>query len=88
MKKMNTLDKVLIVLASFLFVFIVSTVIIYTIKDWQYDALITMVLGGSGVEVFASAIIQIAKYKHKDKLPPDVPDESDLVIDTDSESEV
>lgn len=65
MKKLNTLDKVLIGLASFLFVFIVSTVVIYTYNGWQYDTLITMVLGGSGVEVFASAIIQIAKYKHK-----------------------
>ena len=63
--KLNTLDKVLIGLASFLFVFIVSTVVIYTINGWQYDTLITMVLGGSGVEVFASAVIQVAKYKHK-----------------------
>ena len=65
MKKLNTLDKVLLGLASFLFVFIVSTVIIYTINGWQYDTLITMVLGGSGAEVFASAVIQVAKYKHK-----------------------
>ena len=63
--KLNTLDKVLLGLASFLFVFIVSTVIIYTINGWQYDTLITMVLGGSGAEVFASALIQVAKYKHK-----------------------
>lgn len=67
MKKMNTLDKVLIILASFLFVFVVSTVVIYTIKDWQYDTLITMVLSGGGVEALATAIIQVAKYKHKDK---------------------
>lgn len=65
MKQLNTLDKVLIILASFLFLFITATVVIYTIKDWQYDTLITMVLGGSGAELFASAIIQIAKYKHK-----------------------
>lgn len=65
MKKLNTLDKVLIILASFLFLFIVSTIVIYTIKEWQYDTLITMVLGGSGAEVFAAAIIQVAKYKHK-----------------------
>ena len=67
MKKLNTLDKVLIILASFLFVFIVATVIIYTIKDWQYDTLITMVLSGGGAEALATAIIQVAKYKHKDK---------------------
>lgn len=67
MKKLNTLDKVLIILASFLFVFIVATVVIYTIKDWQYDTLITMVLSGGGAEALATAIIQVAKYKHKDK---------------------
>lgn len=69
MKKLNTLntlDKVLIILASFLFVFIVATVIIYTIKDWQYDTLITMVLSGGGVEALATAVIQIWKYKYKE----------------------
>ena len=65
MKKLNTLDKVLIGLASFLFVFIVSTVVIYTYNGWQYDTLITCVMGGGGIEVIASAVIQVAKYKHK-----------------------
>lgn len=67
MKKLNTIDKVLIILASFLFAFIVATMIIYTIKDWQFDTLITCVLGAGGVEAIAGAFIQIAKYKHKDK---------------------
>lgn len=77
MKKTNTLDKVLIILASFLFLFITSTVIIYTVKDWQYDTLITCVMGGGGTEVLATAIIQIAKYKHKDK---EVEDGSENII--------
>ena len=64
-QKFNKLDKVLILLALFLFVFIVSTVVIYTINGWQYDALITCVLGAGGVEAIAGAFIQIAKYKHK-----------------------
>ena len=63
MKKLNTLDKVLIILALFLFAFIVSTMIIYTIKDWQYDTLITCVLGAGGIETLATAGIQIMKYK-------------------------
>ena len=67
MKKLNTLDKVLIILASFLFVFIVATIVIYTINKWQFDTLITCVLGGGGIEVIASAVIQVAKYRHKDK---------------------
>lgn len=65
MKKLNTIDKVLIILASFLFLFITATVVIYTVKDWQYDTLITMVLSGGGAEALATAIIQVAKYKHK-----------------------
>ena len=66
-QKLNTLDKVLVILASFLFLFITASVVIYTVKDWQYDTLITMVLSGGGVETVAAAVIQIAKYKHKDK---------------------
>ena len=64
-KKLNTLDKVLIALAIFLFAFIVSTMIIYTAKDWQYDTLVTMVLSGCGIETVVTGIIQIAKYKLK-----------------------
>ena len=65
MKKLNTLDKVLLGVALFLFVFIVTTIVIYTVKGWQFDTLITCVMGGGGIEVIASAIIQVAKYKHK-----------------------
>lgn len=65
MKKLNTLDKVLIGLASFLFLFIVATMVIYTLNGWQFDTLITCVLGGGGLEIMASAIIQIHKYKYK-----------------------
>lgn len=68
MKKLNTLDKVLIGLASFLFVFIVTTMVIYVKNGWQFDTLITCVLGGGGIEVIASAVIQIHKYKHKGEL--------------------
>lgn len=64
-KKMNTLDKALIALAIFLFAFILSTIIIYTYKDWQYDTLITMVLSGCGIETVVTGIIQVAKYKLK-----------------------
>ena len=66
MKKLNTLDKVLIILGIYLFLFITATMIIYTIKEWNYDTLITCVLGAGGVESVAGAAIQIAKYfKHK-----------------------
>lgn len=65
MKKLNTLDKVLVILASFLFVFTVATVIIYTYNGWQYDTLITALMGAGGIESIAMAFIQISKYKHK-----------------------
>ena len=62
-KEVKTLDIVLIVLAFFLFSFITATVIIYTVKDWQFDTLITMVLGGSGVELVSTALISISKIR-------------------------
>ena len=80
-QKFNKLDKVLILLALFLFVFIVATVAIYTVNGWQYDALITCVLGAGGVEAIAGAFIQIAKYKHK-------VNDSDSDSDDNEESEV
>ena len=67
-EKLSKLDKVLYAVALFLFVFIVSTVVIYTVNGWQYDTLITCVLGAGGIEAIAGAFIQIAKYKHKDKV--------------------
>lgn len=64
--KMKTLDKVLITVGVFIFAFTLATMIIYTVKDWQFDTLITMVLGGSGVEVLSTAIITISKFKRGD----------------------
>lgn len=61
-EKLNTLDKVLIILASYIFAFVTATMIIYTIKDWNFDTLITCVLGAGGIESVAMAGIQIAKY--------------------------
>ena len=60
--RLNTLDKVLIIVGSFLVLFIISTVIIYTYNGWQFDTLITCVLGAGVIESIAMAAIQIAKY--------------------------
>ena len=65
-KRRNNIDKALIFVGSFLVGFIIATIIIYTVNGWQYDTLITCVLGAGGVESIAAAFIQIAKYKHKD----------------------
>lgn len=62
-KNKKTLDRVLIILALFLFAFVVATMVIYTINGWQFDTLITMVLSGGGLEVLATAIITITKLR-------------------------
>ncbi len=61
-KKMNNLDKVLIVLSVAIFSFVVATMIIYTVKGWQFDTLIQCFLGAGGLESFITGGIQIAKY--------------------------
>ncbi len=61
-KKMNNLDKVLIVLSVAIFSFVVATMIIYTVKGWQFDTLIQCFLGAGGLESFVTGGIQIAKY--------------------------
>lgn len=68
MKKLNKIDKMLKILASFLFAFITATIIIYTYKDWQYDTLITCVLGGGGLEAIIMGGIKIVNViKGEDK---------------------
>lgn len=67
MKKLNTLDKILIVLAAYIFAFVVATMIIYTVNGWPFDTLITCVLGSGGLEALAMAGIQIAKYFRRDE---------------------
>ena len=61
-KKLNTLDKILIVLSVAIFSFVVATMIIYTVKGWQFDTLIQYFLGAGGLESFIMGGIQIAKY--------------------------
>ena len=61
-KKLNTLDKILIVLSVAIFSFVVATMIIYTVKDWQFDTLIQCFLGAGAIESFIMGCIQIAKY--------------------------
>ena len=62
---MKTLDKVLIIVGSFIGAFIIATVIIYTVKDWQYDTLIPCVVGGGILEAVNTMIITINKIKHE-----------------------
>ena len=60
---MKTLDRVLIIVGSFLAAFIIATVIIYTVKNWPYDTLIPCVVGGSVLEAVNTMIITVSKIK-------------------------
>lgn len=72
MKKMNTLDKVLLIVEVQIVAFTIATIIIYTIKEWQFDTLITCFLGlFGGIEPAITGGIQIAKYfRNKEKEEP------------------
>lgn len=74
-KKLNKIDKMLKILASFLFAFIVATVIIYTYNGWPYDTLITAVLGGGGLEAFIMGLIKITNIIVEGKKPKEVEDD-------------
>ena len=63
MKKMNTIDKYLLIVEIQILAFTVTTIIIYTIKEWQFDTLITYFLGlFGGIEPIVAGAIQITKY--------------------------
>lgn len=63
-KRMKTLDKVLIIVGIFLAAFIIATVIIYTVKGWQYDTLIPCVVGSGLLETVNTMIITVNKIKN------------------------
>lgn len=60
---MKTLDIVLIIIGVFLALFIIATVVIYTMNGWQYDVLIPCVVGGSVLEAINTMIITVSKIK-------------------------
>lgn len=71
---MKTLDKVLIIVGSFIAAFIIATVIIYTVKDWQYDTLIPCVVGGGVLEAINTMIITVHKIKRGNDADTDIGD--------------
>ena len=62
---MKTLNVVLILLATFLFIFICANMVIFCIYGAIPDTLVSCVLGASGVELVMTAAIQIYKMKIK-----------------------
>lgn len=64
---MKTLDKVLIILAIFLFLFIVSIEVMFYICRDVPDSLIVGVLGCGGTECILTALITLGKKKWRIK---------------------
>lgn len=61
---MKTLNKILIIVAAFLFLFIVTMIVTF----WKFqqipDVLVTCVLGTGSAELILSALIEIFKRKY------------------------
>lgn len=60
MKKLHTRNKILAIAAAFIALFIAYTLVVYTIKGWQWDALFEYVLGAGGIVCGFTAVIAIA----------------------------
>ena len=73
-EKMKTLDKVLIIVGLFIALFIISTVVIYTWKDWQYDVLIPCVVGSGILETINTMIITVNKIKNPKNITMNIDD--------------
>ena len=78
-EKMKTLDKILIIVGIFIALFIISTVVIYTVKGWQYDVLIPCVVGGGILETINTMIITVNKIKKSN---------NNIIIDTNDDNSV
>lgn len=78
-EKMKTLDKILIIVGVFIALFIISTVIIYTAKGWQYDILIPCVVGSGILETINTMIITVNKIKNPN---------NNIIIDTNNNNGV
>lgn len=61
---MKTLDKILVILASYMFVFSIAMIVIFCIKDSVPDTLITCTLGSGSIEAIVMAWITVTKKKY------------------------
>ena len=66
-EKLNNIDKALIAVGIYIILFATASMIIYTVKGWNFDVLITAILSGGGLEAIIGGFIQYGKYKYKDK---------------------
>lgn len=59
-KKLKTRNRILLMSAVFLTAFILYTLVFYSIKGWQWDAIFPFVLGVGGVVDIMTAAVAIA----------------------------
>lgn len=59
-KKLKTRNRILCAVAVFMSVFIVYTVVFYSVKGWQWDSLFPYVLGVGGIVDVMTAGVAIA----------------------------
>lgn len=64
-EKLNNIDKALITVGIYLILFATASMIIYTVKGWNFDILITATLSGGGLEAIIGGFIQYGKYKYR-----------------------
>lgn len=72
---LKTLDKVLLIVGCYIFLFVFTTVVIYTVNGWQYDALIPYALGLGGLEGLCTTAITVSKYIKGEEEPKEQEDE-------------
>lgn len=63
MKKLRTLDKILIILGAFVFAFVVAMIVLFCIFQAVPDTLIVAVLGSGSTEAILCCIITCLKKK-------------------------
>ena len=78
MKRNKFLDKVLIVIALFLLVFIITMIVIFCIKDSVPDTLIISVFGACTGEVSVCGWIKTIKEKKHDNANRDMPSDDGM----------
>lgn len=64
---MSKLSKILLLVAIFDLIFIITMIVIFLIVGQEMDTLITCVLGTSGVEAIVSGLIKIQNIKKETK---------------------
>lgn len=82
LESINGLDRALILVGLYVLIFVIVTIVIYTINKWPYDALFPYALGVGGIEGLCTCVIQVSKYKRDQNGGKKIEeDEDDRMVD-------